>query len=727
MTNQAKKMEEEISKITSSNRGHCGKVFKMREVVVGSKKNHQEAQVIKDPTTGDLVTSSNEIKKVTLQYCLDVLRDNDHDEDFEELSERKNELLKDIIENNDGDFEISEELFYATVKKLEIKEKNSYSFLVKAGDLFKGAVFNLCKRILDDEDIPERFFLTLLIQLYKGKGSAQDLGNSRFLHMKDWLPRVCEAMVVTGGLRDTILHNSTKFQIGGQPGMRTQFHLFTVKSIMGIREKENSGVILTVADIKKFFDKESLTDACLSMDSIGVDRRALRLWYLLNSRCTITAMTGAGVTEPGEAGPVVGQGSSGAALVSQRYLDHTIDYYFKDSSDEDYYGELRLQPLLFQDDLIRSTVNVANTRAGNTRLDTSLKEMALESHPTKSGYLVCGSRQFKKLVEEETKEDPIMLGSIPLQRKAAVTYLGDELSEGGLAASVDATIEAREAKVKGAIYELKYLCEDYRMQVVGGMLGAICIFNSCIVSSLLTNCSVWVKITKKSINRLDALQHLFVRTLLHLPDSTPVSALRAITGLLGMQWRVWQEKLMLVLAIRQLGDDTLARQVFDQQVAEGWPGLAEEATDICSKIGLPDICLEEVDKKEVKEAIYYHHYAALRKELGNKEKCKELMKCDLRKPQPYLATSCLAEARMGARVQLRMVRCPGNMANLYRGRMECEACEPWREEGEEAPVCSQEHLQTCRAYRFLQREHCDMDNDFCVLTRYFMDLMWIRA
>ena len=59
-----------------------------------------------------------------------------------------------------------------------------------------------------------------------------------------------------------------------------------------------------------------------------------------------------------------------------------------------------------------------------------------------------------------TKEDPIMFGQIKLQRKGVVTYLGDELSEGGLAASVEATIKAREAKVKGAIYELKALCED---------------------------------------------------------------------------------------------------------------------------------------------------------------------------------------------------------------------------------------------------------------------------
>ena len=117
----------------------------------------------------------------------------------------------------------------------------------------------------------------------------------------------------------------------------------------------------------------------------------------------------------------------------------------------------------------------------------------------------------------------------------------------------------------------------------------------------------------------------------------------------------------------------------------------------------------------------------LKRKMAGKEECKELLKVDLRVPQPYLASACLAEARMGARVQLQMVRCPGNMPGLYQGRMECETCGPWRKVGEVAPVCSQEHLRSCRAYGFLHMEHSDMETDFRSLTKYFMDLMWVRA
>ena len=69
----------------------------------------------------------------------------------------------------------------------------------------------------------------------------------------------------------------------------------------------------------------------------------------------------------------------------------------------------------------------------------------MEIHPSKSCYLIYGCSKFKQQIEQKMRDDPIMFCDIQLQRKTVVNYLGDELSEGGLAASVEATIKAREA------------------------------------------------------------------------------------------------------------------------------------------------------------------------------------------------------------------------------------------------------------------------------------------
>ena len=125
------------------------------------------------------------------------------------------------------------------------------------------------------------------------------------------------------------------------------------------------------------------------------------------------------------------------------------------------------------------------------------------------------------------------------------------LDSTGLSASVDSTIRGREAKIKGAIYELRALTEDFRMQGVGGCQSAIDIYESCIIPSLLTNAGTWVQMSEESVNRLDDLQDTFGRVLLSLPLSAPRASLRATLGLQAMKWRVWEAKILLVQAIRR--------------------------------------------------------------------------------------------------------------------------------------------------------------------------------
>ena len=392
MRKQSKRMETEISKIKSSNQSKTGKLFKMRDVVAGPRKGGQEAQAILD-SQGELVVSTSEIKRVTLKHCHEVLRKNKPEDDFIELIKIKEDLHKRMMENNtSGDFVLTQEGYWHLVDKFRRKDKRSYDFLIKAGGKFQAAVFKLCARIINGEEVPSCFDKTLLIQLYKGKGNPQELGNSRFLHMKEWLPRLCEAAVVEAE-KKTILANSSPFQLGGQPKKRPQFHLFTLKSLIGLKEKRKPrGTIITVVDIQKFFDKESLFDVMHSLQRVDIDQRSYRLWWKLNQRCLISVKTGAGLSEEEDAGPVLGQGSAGGALASQLNLDLGVGDYFNGSQDEEMYGVVRLQPLMWIDDLARGAADVSDTRAGNVKLHKVMQSMQLKIHPTKSNYIVFGSK-----------------------------------------------------------------------------------------------------------------------------------------------------------------------------------------------------------------------------------------------------------------------------------------------------------------------------------------------
>ena len=76
------------------------------------------------------------------------------------------------------------------------------------------------------------------------------------------------------------------------------------------------------------------------------------------------------------------------------------------------------------------------------------------------------------------------------------------------------------------------------------MKAGLDLYESCIVSSLLTNCGTWTEITESEIRQLDELQNTLCRALLQLPVSTPKPSLRAAFGLPGMKFRVMEAKIL---------------------------------------------------------------------------------------------------------------------------------------------------------------------------------------
>ena len=544
-----------------------------------------------------------------------------------------------------------------------------------------------------------------------------ELTNSRFIHTKMWMPRLTETLVIDK-MKNKIFDKTTKFQIGGQPGMRTQFHLFVVKSVMAVRENRDEGAILTLIDIQKFFDKQNLVDAMDSLFESGVNEKCYRIWYKLNQNTKISVRTGAGCTEIGYAGGVTGQGGSGAALASALNLDSGVNSYFAGSKDEDCYGGIRLQPLSYIDDLLRCTNNVSCTRAGNIKLSMFLEEKQLEAHPKKTCYILIGSKKLKKNVRKEIEVNPFVLGKVAIKEKVCDKYLGDILSSGGVADSIDATVDEREGRVKGAIRELAALCEDFRMQITGGMMGALDLYESCIIPSLMANSGTWFGIREKMVERLEKIQNTFVRSLLRLPMSTPKPCLRAVCGLLGMKWRIWLEKINLVNNIRRAEDGTLAKQVLEVQIRFGWPGLASEVANLCQVLALPNVGVTEVDKKVIKDAIRMHHLRELKKELSKYKKVENMANMDLRKPQDYLSNRSLHYCRTACRLQTQMFDCRANMPGKYGGLTECMNC-VWGQ------VESQQHLEICPAFANL-RVGKDLELNADDRVKYFMELENIR-
>ena len=237
------------------------------------------------------------------------------------------ERLDDNIE------ELSYEMFLNAMKKVSLKHKDKYQYILRAGNSLLNAIFSLYSLVWKKEDIPESWSDSLLVQLPKSKAKEYDLNGLRHIHLKEDLPKLFR-QIVTLAAKDNLINNMSKFQIATKPGHRASEHLYVILSIVEQYEKKGKALIISMYDLSKYFDRENLFDCCTEVYKNQVKGKVYRLLFLLNKNIRIRVKTPVGVTQPCDTGPGMGQGTSDGAIVSAVNLDNGVRDRFHEETDE---------------------------------------------------------------------------------------------------------------------------------------------------------------------------------------------------------------------------------------------------------------------------------------------------------------------------------------------------------------------------------------------------------
>ena len=397
---EIKRCNNELEDIEKAGPGKVGKVWKLRKNIIGGKKESMEATAIVNPMTGQLVVSRNEVREVTLKYCVETLKSNEPDKNFVEEIEEKKEKVKNFLKLKEGNFKADIEVFKANINKFKKSGKHNYDFLTKAGKGFQLSIFKFCQRMFEEETVPSDFRETTLHMVYKAKNRREILSSNRFIHCKLFFLRVAESLVVEGGLKTSLLEGSSIYQIGGQPRHRSEELVFVAKSIIARYKQLGKMLIINFYDLSQYFDKEMIEDAVLTCIKRKADPKAIRLWYKLNERTKIKARTGAGMSRWAEVGAVVGQGMLGGALVSQAVLDDGVMENFSPGKEDGQWncGSVPMNPIMFQDDLCNGNENIDSARCCSTaKMDFLIRQRNLRLNEEKSVYLIMGSKRQSQL------------------------------------------------------------------------------------------------------------------------------------------------------------------------------------------------------------------------------------------------------------------------------------------------------------------------------------------
>ena len=100
-----------------------------------------------------------------------------------------------------------------------------------------------------------------------------------------------------------------------------------------------------------------------------------------------------------------------------------------------------------------------------------------------------------------------------------------------------------------------------------------------------------------------------------------------------MKHGVWEQKINLFIALRRMKDG-LAKETLEEQIVQGWPGLAREVQEILGKIGVPGW---EPDKQAVHMALRSHDKAEImEKMMTGYKKLDKIKQDDPTKAKEYM-------------------------------------------------------------------------------------------
>ena len=173
-------------------------------------------------------------------------------------------------------------------------------------------------------------------------------------------------------------------------------------------------------------------------------------------------------------------------------------------------------------------------------------------------------------------------------------------------------------------------------------------------------------------------------------------ALRSQAGMLGVEQRIYLEKINLVAVILHRTEPTnYSRQILEEQMLMGWEGLALEAKELCAKLGLPDVTQKDIHRTDIKSAVLYDNVKVIKKEMEPLKKLEKIKYSDCRTMASYMLEKSLEDSRLEFLWLTDMLDSRTTMSKRYSSPF-CPHCAAGQVLG---AMESPEHWMSCEAYR----------------------------
>ena len=574
------------------------KIFFARKEIQ-NKFRYEQPSVIKNLKTGKILKDQKEIDEYTLQYNEELLTKKEVKGEWAELRKEKLVELEEMLHLEDeGSKEpISEEEFYEAVKEVIIGNKDCYLDFLRAGPNFKCTIYALIQKIYLTGEVPKSFKKTSLMKLYK-KGDRKLLSNYRFLHLKHWLPKITEKVVMKK-LKKKMSLATPPEQLGGVKDASCEEHLVTLMTVLRSQERQKKATAVTFMDVVKCFDQIPLDEVGHSAGQAGIVGKPLKTLMEINADTEMT-IVGDTTGKSFIAKNTVGQGLVSACEGSAMVMGASLQRAMKNKTHHLVVEGVKVGPAAFVDDVAQADGSGDGVRSTGKCLTNTLEEVGLEAHPTKSVRVTSGPAPAKKKLKSDLEKDPQRIQGTEVKEGVEERYLGIFFTDKNVRKTISRNIEDKRAKVLVKVKTIKRLLRHPAMERLGWMRAAVGLLQSIVVQTILYGTICFIDMTKQQVKDLEKIQKDAIYDVLGLSRYANYSAVLSEIGILKMEEAIKLRKMSFINKLMHAREVCKCRDILKAEDEAGKYGLLAEVRKYSEEYEFPDLTKDQILKGTLK-------------------------------------------------------------------------------------------------------------------------------
>ena len=236
------------------------------------------------------------------------------------------------------------------------------------------ALWDLMKKIWQQEAIPEEWKKSTLVPIYKGKGDIQDCGNYRGIKLMSHTMKVWER-IIEGRLRQETVISEEQF--GFMPGRGTTDAIFALRQLMEKCRERQAELHIAFIDLEKAYDRVPRQEVWRCMRRKGTPEKYVRLVKEMYERAETTVRCSVGRTEGFKVKVGLHQGSALSPYLFNLVMDVMVETVKKEAP----------WSMMFADDIVLCETTRERLEDKLEEWRKALEERGMRVSRTKTEYV----------------------------------------------------------------------------------------------------------------------------------------------------------------------------------------------------------------------------------------------------------------------------------------------------------------------------------------------------